>query len=192
MINFREWLSNNDKSAILLATGAFSPIHKGHLDMFKEAKDYLESEGYKVIKGYISPKHNDYVSSKTTDYLDINDRIYLIKKAIKDSGMIWIEIFDWESRQPNQMGKRHVVNKIQNLHPEAKIFFVCGQDNCPLPVYPGVATMDGFDWISTGRAGFSSSRVRKALKSGDDEELNLMLHPSVKSHLLGKSGDHEI
>jgi nicotinic acid mononucleotide adenylyltransferase len=184
-MRFKEWL--DQKPAILLATGAFSPIHKGHLEMFKEAKEYLESQGYKVIKGYISPKHNDYVASKTADYLDIDYRISLINKAIKDSGMGWIEIFDWESRQPNQMGKKHVVNKIQNLNPDAKIFFVCGEDNCPLPSYPGIAQMDGFNWISTGRAGFSSSRVRRALKSGDENELDLMLYPSVKGELLKKS-----
>jgi len=186
-MKFKEWLVENQKQAILLATGAFSPIHKGHFDMFKQAKEHLESQGYKVIKGYISPKHNDYVASKTSDYLDIDNRILLINKAVKESGMTWIEVFDWESRQPNQMGKKHVVNKIQNLHPDAKIFFVCGEDNCPLPSYPGVARMDGFDWISVGRAGFSSSRVRKALNCGDDSELDLMLHPSVKDELLKKS-----
>lgn len=185
-MKFTEWLiENKNNPAILLATGAFSPIHRGHLEMFKDAKQYLESNGYNVIKGYISPKHNDYVASKTSDYLDIDERIELINKAIKDSGLGWIEIFDWESRQPSPLGKGHVVNKIKQMHPDAKIFFVCGQDNCPLPVYPGVANMGGFDWVSTDRGGgFSSTKVRKALKNKDHEQLDLMLHPSVKQHLL--------
>lgn len=188
MKSFLEWLG--EKPAVLLATGAFSPIHKGHLEMFQEAKDYLESQGYKVLKGYISPKHNDYVAGKTSDYLDIDERIALINKAIKDSGMNWIEVFDWESRQPSPKGKSHVVSRIQQMNPNAKIFFVCGQDNCPLSSYPGIAHMDGFDWVSIGRQGFSSTRVRKALENKNQEELDLLLHPSVKDHLLGTpSGD---
>ncbi len=184
MKKFNQWLiENKNIPAVLLATGAFSPIHRGHLEMFKESKDYLESQGYHVIKGYISPKHNDYVAGKTSDYLDIDERIELINKSIKDSGLDWIEVFDWEARQPSPMGKRHVVNKIKQLHPGAEVFFICGQDNCPLPSYPGIADMAGFKWVSIKRSGFSSTKVRKALKSNDEEELILMLYPSVKSHL---------
>lgn len=183
MIKFSEWIQNKNP-AILLATGAFSPIHKGHLQMFQESKDYLESQGYKVIKGYISPKHNDYVAGKTSDYLDIDKRISLINKAIKDSGLIWIDVFDWEARQSKPMSKRYVVEKIKAIHPQAEVFFICGQDNCPLSSYPGIAKMDGFNWVSTERSGFSSTRVRKALNSKNQEELDLLLHPSVKDDLV--------
>lgn len=183
MKTFFEYLQEKNK-AILLATGAFSPIHKGHLDMFRVSKSHLESLGYDVIKGFISPKHNDYVSGKTSDYLDVDVRIKLIKDSIKESGMGWIDIYDWESRQSKPMGKRHVVDKIQQIYPEVEIFFVCGEDNCPLSSYPGVTRIDGFNWISTGRDGFSSTRVRKALKTNDTKELELMLYPSVRNYLI--------
>jgi nicotinic acid mononucleotide adenylyltransferase len=183
METFLEWLENN-KKAILLATGAFSPIHKGHIEMFKISKSHLESLGYEIIKGFVSPKHNDYVSRKTDDYLDIDDRINLIKLAIKESGLNWIEVYDWEARQTKPLGKKYVVNKIKENYPEAEVFFVCGEDNCPLPSYPGIAKIDGFNWISTGRGGFSSTRVRKALVNKNQEELDLMLYPSVKKYLM--------
>jgi hypothetical protein len=84
------------------------------------------------------------------------------------------------------MGKRYVVDRIQQMYPEAEVFFVCGEDNCPLPSYPGVAKMDGFNWVATKRDGFSSTKVRKALKDKNHEDLDLMLYPSVKNHLLNK------
>lgn len=171
--------------AILLATGAFSPIHRGHLQMFQQAKDYLESQGYLVEKGYISPKHNDYIRHKigADEFMDIEDRLAMIKKSIADAGMDWLEPFDWEARQPTEKNKSYVVQQIKQLHPEIEVMFVCGEDNCQLKKYPGIAKQGGFSWVATPRGGLSSTRVRTALGNSDEKELDLLLHPGVKSHL---------
>lgn len=175
------------KKAILLATGAFSPIHIGHLEMFKQAKEYLEAQGYQVVGGYISPKHNDYVKSKLygkeNEFIDIDDRIKLINQAITNSGMNWIKVFDWEARQNRPRGKEQVVEKIRQLHPDVNVMFVCGEDNCHLEKYPGITDMGGFPAVATPRSGYSSTMVRNALKSGNQKELDLLLHPDVQKTL---------
>lgn len=55
---------NVEKPVILLSTGSFSPLHDGHIHMMERAKEILESKGYSVVGGYLSPSHDEYVSSK--------------------------------------------------------------------------------------------------------------------------------
>lgn len=188
-MRFREYFQqNNSKKAVLVATGGFAPIHRGHLDMFAESKQWLESQGYQVVAGYISPKHRDYVAGKadTQDMLDVDRRIALIQKAIQDTGMTWIKVFDWEARQPEPHDKADTIRQIKQIHPDAEIMYLCGEDNCQLPSYPGLKPGPGFTWLSTQRHGFSSSRVRRAIQNRDEKELQQLLHPGVQQHLLSR------
>ena len=49
---------------VLLATGAMSPIHRGHVAMMVHAKAALEREGWAVLGGFVSPSHDLYVGPK--------------------------------------------------------------------------------------------------------------------------------
>ena len=95
-----EWFKDKheeEKLAILLTTGSLNPIHTGHIDMMNFAKTELESMGkYRVIGGFMSPSHDGYVSSKAS-YIRSDDRIKMIKLAVKDS--TWIECDEWECNQ---------------------------------------------------------------------------------------------
>jgi len=178
--------ANEPGKAVLLATGAFAPIHRGHLDMFRQAREYLESQGHEIVGGYISPKHDEYVKSKLRPgepFFNIDQRIGMINQAINNAGMDWIKVFDWESRQNSPRNKSEVVSKIRQMHPDINVMFVCGEDNCSLEKYPGIANQGGFQWVATPRDGFSSTRVRNALQSKDQKELDLLLHPDVKKTL---------
>jgi FAD synthase len=180
-----EWVQENKKLAVIAGTGAFDPIHYGHLKMFDDAKKYLEQQGYQVIKGYISPKHEGYVSGKKPDALDIQTRINLIKLFFKDKGISWIEVFDWESKQNSPMGKQHVIRKLQQMHPEAEVFYVSGNDYyngvpCPSIEYDNyykfnIVIVDKYT---------SSTNIRKALDMKDYATLNANLSPSVVAELL--------
>jgi Icc-related predicted phosphoesterase/nicotinic acid mononucleotide adenylyltransferase len=50
--------------AVLLTTGALNPIHKGHLQNMELAKLSLESQGFVVLGGFLSPSSDAYVSGK--------------------------------------------------------------------------------------------------------------------------------
>jgi len=49
----------NSKACVLLSTGALNPPHLGHLKMMEAARSHLEeSEGFKVLGGFLSPSHD--------------------------------------------------------------------------------------------------------------------------------------
>lgn len=85
-------------AVILVTTGAFSPIHQGHLKMMENAKKELESRGRVVLGGYLSPSHDKYVSTKFHDalFLDTPHRLRLCDKAVADSD--WLMVDAWEAR----------------------------------------------------------------------------------------------
>lgn len=57
-------VTSSKKPLILLTTGAFAPIHEGHLEIMESAYKELSRLGFHVIGGYISPAHDDYVATK--------------------------------------------------------------------------------------------------------------------------------
>jgi hypothetical protein len=48
----------------LLATGAFAPLHGGHVGMMDAAVDACLARGWRVVAGYFSPSHDLYVKDK--------------------------------------------------------------------------------------------------------------------------------
>jgi hypothetical protein len=55
---------NERPRIVLLSTGALNPVHLGHVSAMERARKYLNSMGYNVICGYMSPTHDDYVGPK--------------------------------------------------------------------------------------------------------------------------------
>ena len=134
---FDESLFCKDRTNYILVTsGGFSPIHEGHLSMMKKAKEYFVSMGKNVIGGYISPSHDDYVSSKRNGeaHLNIWKRIDIVENMIKD--IDWLFIDKWEGTEC-----RYAINytvlierleKYYNFHYsdyDIEIVFVYGSDN---------------------------------------------------------------
>ena len=50
--------------AVLVSTGAFCPVHTGHLAKMAEARAALEARGVTVLAGYLSPGHDAYLQTK--------------------------------------------------------------------------------------------------------------------------------
>ena len=84
--------------SILLTTGSLNPIHSGHIDMMDYAKKELEGLNYNVIGGFMSASHDSHVSTKT-NYIRSNNRLEMIKLAVKESQPDWIECDEWECKQ---------------------------------------------------------------------------------------------
>lgn len=82
---------------ILLATGAFSPVHDGHISMLEQARLALEKLGRTVVGGYLSPSHDKYVSGKYKKTFSISsaERIHLCQQKVKDSS--WLMVDPWEA-----------------------------------------------------------------------------------------------
>ena len=90
-------LGRGGRCAVLLMTGAFSPIHKGHVLCMEAAKEELERRHIRVVGGYISPSHDAYVETKDggRTRLDARKRLALCRMAVKDSR--WLMVDGWES-----------------------------------------------------------------------------------------------
>lgn len=88
---------SNSPPVILLSTGAFSPIHDGHISMLEQARHALEKLGRTVVGGYLSPSHDKYVSGKYKKTFSINsaERIHLCQQKVKDS--TWLMVDPWEA-----------------------------------------------------------------------------------------------
>lgn len=82
--------------AVLLTTGAFCPIHSGHITMMDDARRAVEEKGFSVLGGYISPSHDEYVLEKCgMDAPKAAHRVALCQEAVKDSD--WLMVDSWES-----------------------------------------------------------------------------------------------
>jgi Cytidylyltransferase. len=85
-----DFVQDNEKElAIIVSTGSFSPMHKGHVDAMNIAKEYVENKlGYQVIQGVMSLSHDNYVAFKNNGIAKSNisirtDKAYeAIKKKI--------------------------------------------------------------------------------------------------------------
>lgn len=119
---------------IILSTGSFCPIHKGHIEMMEHAKSTLEANGWNVIGGYLSPGHDEYISSKAKDKaIPVNYRIQIINEMIKD--IHWLSVDPWEGVFAGvAVNFTDVVYRLEkyiekHIGRHIPIFFVCGGDN---------------------------------------------------------------
>lgn len=123
--------------AILVSTGAFSPVHQGHLAMMESAKQVVEKHGWDVVGGYLSPSHDTYVSSKYKDTksIPISERLIQCQQMVASSD--WLMIDPWEG-QYNRVPITYtsVILRLElylqiNLRPNLPftIFYVFGGDN---------------------------------------------------------------
>lgn len=131
-----EKLSSTKLNVFLLSSGGFSPVHEGHIEMMKKAKEHLESKGYNVVGGYISPSHDKYVSEKRNGEASLNiyKRIDLLEKVVKD--IDWLYIDKWESCECRyEVNYTIALDRLQNYLEryyegfDVEALFVYGSDN---------------------------------------------------------------
>ncbi|KAF2441394.1 hypothetical protein P171DRAFT_434101 [Karstenula rhodostoma CBS 690.94] len=101
--------------AVLVTTGAFCPIHKGHLQLLETAKRTLESRGMTVLGGYICPDHDQYVSSKIVlGSLSAAQRLELCELAVEESD--WLMVDRWAAIYASgAVGFTTIVNHIDKM-----------------------------------------------------------------------------
>ena len=122
------------KYAVLLTTGSMNPVHKGHIDMLRQAKVELERGGGHVCAAFLSPSHDLYVQSKQNGYnfVSATHRIAMANLAVQDYP--WLHISSWESSQKGywpdfpdviEALKQNLVDRAITAH----TFYVCGSDH---------------------------------------------------------------
>lgn len=100
--------TNNGKIyVILVATGSFNPPTFMHLRMFELARDALNSKGYCVIGGYMSPVNDAY---KKKNLISADHRIQLCHLACKSSEFVMVD--PWEANQNTYQRTLTVLSRV--------------------------------------------------------------------------------
>ncbi|PPR83636.1 hypothetical protein GOBAR_AA37074 [Gossypium barbadense] len=125
-------ITNGDKIyVVLVATGSFNPPTLMHLRMFELARDALNSNGFCVIGGYMSPVNDAY---KKKGLIAADHRIELCNLACKSSDFIMVD--PWEAKQSSFQRSLTVLNRVKSFLIEGglipkeslKVMLVCGSD----------------------------------------------------------------
>lgn len=192
-LNFRNWMEARVQNAVLVATGAYNPIHRGHIKLFYHAKRYLTNQDINVIRGYLIPSNAQYIAKKSAQKgetpLDDRHRMTMLLRAVYGT---FIEVLPLESDGVH-LNRTQIRNEVQKLHPNTEIIFIAGDDvfaergkqGCP----PGqdMCLVDDPMWGKTilvnrtvgGSA--SSSEVRKNLMTTGEEPK--LLNPRVANYV---------
>lgn len=126
-------ISKDKKNKILVTTGSFGPFHEGHINMMNQARKKIESEGYHVAGGYVSPSHDTYVRTKNNMYLDIYDRIDIIEDILEKND--WLMLDKYEALYtPIPINFTTVIERLKDylkfhLAIDVDIVYVFGGDN---------------------------------------------------------------
>lgn len=135
MVNDLRWVTPTNhlasRGVVLVATGAFSPFHSGHIRMLDLAKRNLESQGVAVAGAYIHPDHDAYVSRKGAGVYPASARIHIAQEATKD--IPWLAVDPWnalfQKRDLNYTTVLARTQKYLSQFGDYRVVFVCGSDN---------------------------------------------------------------
>ncbi|OVA10821.1 Cytidyltransferase-like domain [Macleaya cordata] len=124
-------VTKDQSFVVLVATGSFNPPTYMHLRMFELARDALNSEGYCVIGGYMSPVNDAY---KKKGLISAEHRLQLCHLACRSSSFIMVD--PWEAKQSSYQRTLTVLARIESClcdsglipRESLKIMLVCGSD----------------------------------------------------------------
>lgn len=123
--------------AVLITTGCYNPFHEGHLAMMLEARKYVEERlGEKVVAGFFSVGHDQYIQEKTPGsphgLARIEDARRYLNTANQDH---WLHVDSFEATGVSEAINfteviqhiRTMLKRYSQLQP--KIYYVFGSDN---------------------------------------------------------------
>ncbi len=157
--------AGGERPAVLLSTGAFCPVHAGHIAMMESARTAAEGAGFDILGGYLSPGHDAYIRLKCgRAAIPAPERLRLCGDAARESG--WLSVDPWEA-----LHRRVAVNFTDvaarlraylraHLDPRVEVLYVCGGDNARF----ALAFLEEGGCVVVGRRGssleYSSWRAR--------------------------------
>ncbi|CAL5392511.1 hypothetical protein HYC85_011571 [Camellia sinensis] len=116
---------------VLVSTGSFNPPTYMHLRIFELARDALNSEGFCVIGGYMSPVNDAY---QKRSLISAKHRIEMCHLACRSSEFIMVD--PWEASQDTFQRTLTVLCRIKSSLCDSgrisgeslKVMLVCGSD----------------------------------------------------------------
>jgi len=93
--NLNGTIGTDKENIVLIKTGALNPVHRAHISNMIKTKEYLERvHGFRVIGGYLSPTHDEYVHGKLgKEFVSGHHRIQMCAEAIKESNQQhWLSV----------------------------------------------------------------------------------------------------
>ena len=132
-------VTGDQRRCVVLTTGALSPTHRGHVALLAAARTTLESKGWAVLGGFLSPSHDLYVGPKAaangSSHANAAHRVAIAELVAAERP--WIEVATWEARQAGRWPDFPVVaaDCAQTLARrkarlgEVSVFYVCGVDH---------------------------------------------------------------
>ncbi len=170
VIELEEQGKIHDKPLVVaLTTGCFAPIHSGHVAMMEKAKTALEGKGYEVLGGYMSPSHDDYVSTKgkVARRLTAAHRTLLVNKVIDGSN--WLSVDPWESRYaPTDINFTDTIQRLEN--------YINAHINTSVPIQ--IAYVFGADNVQFARTFVDKGLGVCVPRPGNDTGLNELIEQS--------------
>jgi nicotinic acid mononucleotide adenylyltransferase len=141
---------SSKKNIVVVLTGAFCPIHKGHVEILEIARKELEERGYHVAGGYVCPDNQTYIVRKyKKDLLSEKKRVALCEKMVKDSE--WIDVSKLGMYGfAKDVNYTEIIYHMQQTFSECSIAYVYGSDNA------------GFSWL------FEDGNVGVCIKRDED------------------------
>jgi nicotinic acid mononucleotide adenylyltransferase len=120
--------------AVLVTSGAFCPIHRGHLQMMESARREAERRGWKVVGGFFAPDHDGYVSVKCgQETISAPTRVHLAQVATEESE--WLAVDPWAALYVDRaVNFTDIVRRLSrylqyHFGVAIEVMFVCGADN---------------------------------------------------------------
>ncbi len=131
-------VTSKQEIVVLLTTGGFCPLHDEHFMLMSKAKLALEKQNKKVIAGFFSPSHPNYIKSKPhTEHYCAKEHIDMLSQHVAEHE--WLDIWLWEFMENNKpINFTDVILKLESelaVHIKTthaiKVAYVFGGDNAP-------------------------------------------------------------
>lgn len=100
--------------------GTFDPVHHGHLEMARCAKQALQLDRVVFIPCRISPHKTDSHPASPAN------RLKMLELATE--GLAWATIDDLETRRDGPSYSWKTAEALSQRHPDAKLFWIMGSD----------------------------------------------------------------
>ncbi|MDB4993432.1 MAG: putative synthase, similar to eukaryotic protein [Myxococcaceae bacterium] len=122
------------RPVVLLSTGAFCPVHDGHLAMLQSARVAAERAGFDVVGGYLSPGHDAYIRLKCGPAaIPASERLRQCAAAVASSD--WLSVDPWEAMHRQvSVNFTDVTARLRaylraHVDPRIEVLYVAGADN---------------------------------------------------------------
>lgn len=157
------------RPVVLLATGAFCPVHDGHLAMMQAARAAARRAGHTVVGGYLSPGHDEYVRAKCgAEAIPATARLGQCAAAAATTD--WLSVDSWEALHCRvAVNYTDVVARLRaylraHVDPRIDVLYVAGADNARF----ALAFQRDAGCVVVGRPGAADEAARWSHRLADN------------------------